>query len=186
MADWLIVGLGNPGRQYEETRHNVGFQTIDRLSQEAKIDLSRRRANAFYGQGSVAGGTVILAKPQTYMNDSGVAVRGLLSWFKLDPKALVVVYDDLDLPVGRIRLRPAGSAGGHNGVRSIIQQLGSDSFARVRIGIGRPRSDGIDHVLGKFAPDERPIVADAIARASEAVTAIVADGLDAAMNRFNA
>jgi peptidyl-tRNA hydrolase, PTH1 family len=184
-ATFLIVGLGNPGRAYAETRHNVGFMVVDDIASRERIDLSRRRAHAYYGQGTLAGAPVVLAKPQTFMNDSGQAVRGLMDWFKIDLSAVIVVYDERDLPVGRVRVRPGGSAAGHNGIKSVMQHVGSPDFTRVRIGIGRPPGEAIGHVLSRFTNDERPLIVGAIERARLAIGTVVVDRVEAAMNRFN-
>ncbi|HUE75728.1 MAG TPA: aminoacyl-tRNA hydrolase [Chloroflexota bacterium] len=183
---YLIVGLGNPGRDYSQTRHNVGFLVVERLAHRARVDLGRRRSQALYGAGALDDHQIILAQPQTYMNESGQSVRGLLDWFKLDRNRVIVVYDERDLPVGRVRFRPGGSAAGHRGVQSVIRHLGTDQFARVRIGIGRPPGDAADHVLSRFTRDEIPIIDEAIDRAVVGIRSILDEGIDAAMNRFNA
>ena len=183
----IVVGLGNPGKQYAGTRHNLGFWCVDRLAAEWGIDVSRRRRLFVWGEGTAGGVSVALAKPRTYVNESGQAVTAVLARLRAKPSELIVVYDDLDLPVGRIRLRAAGGAGGHNGMRSIIADIGTQEFARLRVGIGRPAtgSDEIEHVLGRPSDDERRTMADAVDTAAQAVAAIVEDGVEAAMNRFN-
>jgi peptidyl-tRNA hydrolase, PTH1 family len=186
LKTFLIVGLGNPGRDYSQTRHNVGFLVVERLARIAGIEIGRRRSQALYVAGALDDHQIILAQPQTYMNESGQSVRGLLDWFKLDRSRVIVVYDERDLPVGRVRIRPSGSAAGHRGVQSVIRHLGTDHFARVRIGIGRPPGDAVDHVLSRFSPDEMPIIDEAIDRAVAAIRSIMDEGIDAAMNRFNA
>jgi PTH1 family peptidyl-tRNA hydrolase len=186
----LIVGLGNPGRQYEGTRHNIGFEVLDRLAE--KLDCSFRNKWRFSAQvGEVAGesGRLVLAKPQTYTNRSGRAVRALLNWLKISPAELLVVVDDADLPVGQIRLRASGGSGGHNGLRSIIESLGgNEEFARLRVGIGRSRPVGEDitgHVLSKFSAEERAVAREGVASAVEAIVMTAHDGIAAAMNKFN-
>ncbi len=186
MNQTLIVGLGNPGRRYAHTRHNVGFRCLDILAARYALSFTRREAEAQIGIGEVEGLPVVLAKPQTYMNLSGRSVRGLLAKLRLKPEHLVVVYDDLDLPLGRIRRRGQGSAGGHRGVQSIIDALGSNEFARVRIGIGRPvGEDPIEYVLRPFDKDEAPVIALACDVAADAVICLLQEGMTAAMNKFN-
>ena len=183
----IVVGLGNPGKKYAGTRHNLGFWCVDRLAAEWGIDVSRRRRLFVWGEGDAGGVSVALAKPRTYVNESGQAVTAVLARLRAKPSELIVVYDDLDLPVGRVRLRAEGGSGGHNGMKSIIADIGTQEFARLRIGIGRPAadSDEIDHVLGRPSDDERRTMADAVDKAAQAVAAIVEDGVEAAMNRFN-
>ena len=187
----LVVGLGNPGREYDRTRHNIGFAALDRLAE--KLNCSFRRKWRFSAEVAEAAGgdagKVVLAKPRTYMNRSGSAVRALLHWLKVEPAQLLVVVDDADLPLGQIRLRASGGSGGHNGLRSVIEALGgNEEFARLRVGIGRSAPAGADitgHVLGKFAPQEREMAEQAVATAVEAMECCWRDGLAEAMNRFN-
>lgn len=183
----VVVGLGNPGPEYAATRHNVGWRCVDLLARRASIALNERRRLAVVGSGRIAGQEVVLAKPRTYVNASGEAVAYLLNRFHAAPADLVVIYDDMDLPVGKIRVRPSGSAAGHKGMLSIVAALATQEFARVRIGIGRPASNGetIDFVLGRFHESERPLADEAIARAADAVELLLAEGTAAAMNRFN-
>ncbi|MBI2856546.1 MAG: aminoacyl-tRNA hydrolase [Chloroflexi bacterium] len=183
----LIVGLGNPGRAYAATRHNVGFLCIDHIGRRAGIPLSDRRRLAAVGQGTLEGQDVVLAKPRTFMNHSGEALTYLLSRFHVPPGDLLVIYDDLDLPLGNIRIRPSGSAGGHRGLVSIISALRSQDFPRVRIGIGRPPSgqDEIRYVLGAFEPEERRVIRETVASVGDAVVDIMGHDLDWAMNRYN-
>ena len=188
---FLIVGLGNPGEEYAHTRHNVGFMVADELARRHGMAFRRGRGRApsQMASGSLRGLSVALIKPLTYMNESGVAVRAAADFYKVPPDQLVVVYDDMDLPLGRIRIREAGGHGGHNGIRSIIAHMRTDSVPRIRIGIGRPPGQGrgaTGHVLGGFRADERPIVEATIQDAADAVELIVADGPIAAMNRYNA
>lgn len=184
----LIVGLGNPGRRYEGTRHNIGFEVVDRLAERhgGDWDAAPRGIEALVAR---AGGArdLLLAKPLTFMNLSGTAVGGLLQFYKIEPADLLVVVDDVNLELGRLRARPSGSAGGHNGLKSIIGSLGSDGMARLRIGVGRgdDRRDLADHVLAKFDAHERTIVAETVDRSADAVELFVAEGIAAVMNRYN-
>jgi len=183
---FLIVGLGNPGRNHAFNRHNVGFMAIDRLALAQGIDMRRVQSKAIVGSGRLAEGAVVLAKPQTFMNLSGEAVGALASFYRIPPSAVLVVYDELDIPFGVIRLREKGGAGGHNGMRSIIQHLGND-FPRLRLGIGRPpgRMDPAAYVLQDFGRDELPLVSEMLATAGQAITSFVRDGIDLTMSRFN-
>jgi len=185
---YLIVGLGNPGEEYEQTRHNLGFRVINELAARLGLKSLKSKHQSFVGEGLIAGHKAILAEPQTFMNNSGAAVRGLLDWHKIDPKKLIVVYDDVDLEVGQIRLREQGSAGGHHGMESVIASLGTGEFARVRVGIGRDGFSGdlANYVLQNIPPAQRETLDAAIIAAADAVEAIIADGLPLAMNRFNA
>ena len=180
----LVVGLGNPGRRYRGTRHNVGWEVVDRLARRFGIQLEEE-AEALVGRGTIAGCPVLLAKPQTYMNESGRAVRALVRRYGLAPQDLLIVYDDVDLPVGAIRIRPRGSAGGHHGMASVIEALGTQEIPRVRIGIGRPPGDTAEYVLSRFSPEERPVVEEAVERAADAVETILREGIEVAMGRFN-
>jgi peptidyl-tRNA hydrolase, PTH1 family len=187
----LVVGLGNPGKEYAETRHNIGFAVVDRLAEKFDCSLRKKwRFSAEVAEATISeGARVVLAKPQTYMNRSGSAVNALLQWRKIEPAELLVVVDDADLPLGQIRLRSSGGNGGHNGLRSIIEALGgNEEFARLRVGIGRSGPVGADitgHVLGKFAPQERESAGNAVATAVEAVECCLREGLTKAMNQFN-
>ncbi len=187
----LVVGLGNPGKEYEGTRHNIGFAVLDRIAE--KFGGSFRKKSRFSAMiaEAVTGdiGKVALAKPQTFMNRSGMAVNALLQWLKIEPALLLVIVDDADLPLGQIRLRTAGGSGGHNGLRSIIETLGgNEEFARLRVGIGRSAPLGADisgHVLGRFASAERELAEQAVAVAVEAVDCCLREGVTVAMNQFN-
>jgi PTH1 family peptidyl-tRNA hydrolase len=183
----LIVGLGNPGRKFEGTRHNVGFDVANLLAARQRIDweAAPRGIDAVIGRQRTDG--IVVAKPLTFMNASGPAVLGLLQFFKIDVPDLFVIVDDINLELGRLRARAAGSAGGHNGLKSVIATLGMSEFARLRIGVGRgdARRDLADHVLARFEPEERPIVAEAVARSADAADLFVAEGIAAVMNRFN-
>jgi PTH1 family peptidyl-tRNA hydrolase len=184
----LIVGLGNPGEQYAATRHNLGFMLIDKLANDEGILVKRRECQALLGQGHIEGNATKLAKPQTFMNLSGHAVSCLLAKGELDPaKDLVVISDDLALPLGKIRIRERGSAGGHNGLKSIIAEIGTDEFIRLRIGIqpDHPISDSKRFVLDQFSGTERPLVEETIARSVQAVRTIIREGALKAMMEFN-
>ena len=183
----LVVGLGNPGIRYTSTRHNVGFRLIDLLAKKAEIRLNDRRAKAVLGQGRIAGHEVVLAKPRTFMNNSGEGVEYLLARFGARPSELLVVYDEMALPTGRIRLRASGSHAGHNGIRSIISAVQTDGFPRLRIGVGQPSNSGesVPHVLGKFCKEEESLIAQAVQDAVSAVQCMLEESIDVAMNRFN-
>ena len=185
---FLIAGLGNPGRQYEKTRHNMGFDTIDELIDRHRIPQGGIAHKAMYGKGMIAGEKVLAVKPLTYMNLSGESLRECVNYYKLDPETqMIVIYDDIDLEPGQIRIRKKGSAGGHNGIKSVIAQLGTQNFYRIRIGVGeKPRGmDLADYVLGRFSSDERIAVDKAIKEAADAVEMILKDGIEATMNHYN-
>ena len=184
---YLIAGLGNPTRQYEHTRHNAGFDCIDILAEKLGIKVNRSRGKALVGKGVLGGEQVILAKPQTFMNLSGQAVASLLNYYKTDTGHLIVVYDDSDLDVGKIRIRKSGSSGGHNGMKDIISMTGTQDFIRVRVGIGkRPEyMEMPDYVLGRPAGQERQLLDEALAKAARAVEDIIENAPDHAMNMFN-
>ena len=185
---YLVVGLGNPGRQYEATRHNMGFDTIDVLVERHKIPQGGVKFNAMYGSGFIGGEKVIFMKPLSFMNLSGGPVRDMVNFFKIDPeKELIVISDDIDLEPGQLRIRKQGSAGGHNGLKDIIQKLGTQNFVRIKIGVGaKPQGwDLADHVLSRFPDSERKLVDEAIREAADAVEKIIAQGPDAAMNEYN-
>lgn len=182
----LIVGLGNPGRKYAGSRHNVGFQCLDRLAEAWGLSFGRRKHKALLAQGQMAGLQVVLAKPQTFMNLSGQSVKPLAHFYRVCPEDILVIYDDLDLPLGKIRLRPEGGSGGHKGMKSIIEQLGTNGFPRLRLGIGRPtHGDPVDYVLSDFALDEQIALEQAYERAVPAVELWLTEGIAAAMNRYN-
>lgn len=185
---YIIAGLGNPGREYEHTRHNVGFCVVERLAAKENISVLEKRHKAIIGKGVIAGEKCILAKPQTYMNLSGESIGELVNFYKADEKSqLIVISDDVSLEPGQIRIRKKGSAGGHNGLKNIIAHLGHDSFIRVRMGVGEKPAgwDLADYVLGRFSAKEWEAVADAADRAADAIRVIIAEGPDAAMNRYN-
>lgn len=177
----LIVGLGNPGAKYEHTRHNMGFDTLDLLSEILKIDINKNRFQGVYGKGE----DVILFKPETFMNLSGIAVREIMTFFKIDIGDLLVISDDMALPVGKIRLRENGSSGGHKGLQNIIDNLGSDKYKRVRIGIGEPKFDTIDFVLSKPSNEEAPLIKKAQENAKEAILEYLKTDFTRAMSKFN-
>jgi peptidyl-tRNA hydrolase, PTH1 family len=181
----LVVGLGNPGRKYAGTRHNVGFEVVDALAGRHRLEWESAPAEALIAKWRGAG--ALLVKPLTFMNLSGYAVGDLLRYFKVDLADLLVIVDEVQLELGRLRTRGSGSAGGHNGLKSLIEQLGTDQFARLRFGVGRgdARRDLADHVLATFDKDEQPIVAEAIARAADAAEVFINEGLAPMMNRFN-
>lgn len=184
---YVIAGLGNPGDKYRYTRHNVGFITMDYLSLQHKINISKIKHKALTGEGEIAGEKVLLVKPQTFMNASGESIMDIMSWYKLEAARLIVVYDDADLPAGKVRIRPEGSSGTHNGMKSIIYLLNSEGFPRIRIGIGKqpPYMDMADYVLGRFGEDEIPLMEEAVKKASLAVEEIIRNGINSAMNKYN-
>ncbi|KDR94243.1 peptidyl-tRNA hydrolase, PTH1 family [Peptoclostridium litorale DSM 5388] len=184
---YVIVGLGNPGRQYEGTRHNVGFDVIDILADENGIELKKLKHKSLVGEGRIAGQKVLLVKPQTYMNLSGEALLDIYNYYKVSPEELIVIYDDIDTDLGKLRIRKKGSAGTHNGMKSIIYNLQFDTFPRVRIGVGRPEKgrDLASFVLSRFEKDAMEDVKSVLKSASQSVEAIIKEGVDAAMNKFN-
>ena len=184
---YLIAGLGNPGTEYAATRHNIGFDMITYLCDEYNISLRGRKGKALVGKGVIAGEQVLLAQPQTYMNLSGESIRALMDYYKLDLDELIIICDDINLPVGQIRVRPKGSAGGHNGLKNIIQHLGTEEFTRVRIGVGAKPDGGdlIKHVLGRFSREEDGMIRDVFALAEKALLAIMAESVSEAMNQVN-
>lgn len=184
---YLIAGLGNPGRQYEATRHNIGFEVIDYVSQKHHIRLNKLKHRALFGEGRLGGVRVILAKPQTFMNLSGECIRDIVNYYKIPLENIVIVYDDISLPTGAIRIRARGSAGGHNGMKSIIYHLQSDEFTRLRIGIGAPQHKGdlTGYVLVRFSDNEAKEIADAIKTAAEALLCIIQEGAPSAAGKYN-
>lgn len=189
----LIVGLGNPGKTYARNRHNVGFQCLDHFAKLHSIRFDRRQCQAKVGIGQVKGEKLLLAKPQTFMNLSGNSVGSLVQKHNIPLSDLLIIYDDLDLPLGKIRLRHSGSSGGHKGMNSVISALGSEEFPRVRVGIGRPQTEGkplsedviVNYVLSDFSPQEEELIKPVIVRVSEAIDCFLAEGIVAAMNKFN-
>lgn len=184
---YLIVGLGNPGARYARNRHNVGARCVSRLAAAHGLEFSRRQKNARVARGTIGGCPVVLAIPQTFMNESGRAVAPLARFYQVPPERLMVVYDDLDLPPGNLRIRPDGGSGGHRGMRSVIEHLGTQSFPRLRIGIGRPpgQMDPADYVLQNFTPDEEPVIEETIERAIAAIQTWLTEGLEKAMSLYN-
>ena len=185
---YIIVGLGNPGKEYAHTRHNVGFETIDILADRMGIEIEEKKHKGLCGKGILAGQKVILLKPQTYMNLSGDSVGEMTQFYKIPLEHIIVINDDISLDVGRIRVRPKGSAGGHNGLKSIIYRLNSDTFPRVKMGVGAPKHedyDLADFVLGRFTKEEIPVMEDAIVKAEKAVAEIIKNGVQSAMNKYN-
>lgn len=185
---YLIVGLGNPGKQYENTRHNVGFDAVDLLVDEYRVPSSGKQHKAMYGKGVIAGQKVILAKPLTYMNLSGESVRALVDYYKIDPEEeLIVIYDDISLDVGKLRIRAKGSAGGHNGIKNIIAHVGGQVFPRIKVGVGEkpPKYDLADYVLGHFSKAEQELMEEGYEDAAKAVEMIVSGDISGAMNEYN-
>lgn len=185
---YVVAGLGNPGTKYQQTRHNIGFIAIDELAYRHHFKVNKVRFKSLYGEGRIAGKKVLLVKPQTYMNDSGVALREILEWYKLPIQNLIVIYDDVDLEPGKIRIRETGSAGTHNGMRSIIYHVRSQNFSRVRIGIGQPENSGYqlaDYVLGRFPKEQHPIMLEAVKKAADSVEEILLNGAYSAANKYN-
>ena len=185
---YLVVGLGNPGRQYESTRHNMGFDTVDYLVEEYKVPQGGVKFNAMYGKGRIEGQPVILMKPLSYMNLSGESLREIIDFYKLNPaEELIVIYDDISLDVGKLRIRAKGSAGGHNGIKNIIVQLGTQEVTRIKIGVGEKpaKMDLADYVLGRFSKEEQPIIRESADRAREAVCEMITHDVASAMNKFN-
>ena len=186
--NWLIVGLGNPGREYEKTRHNCGFRALDILADQLGTKVDKLKFQGLYSQVNYGGTKVFLLKPQTYMNLSGRSVLQLSAYFNIPPQRIIVLFDDISLEPGRLRIRADGSAGGHNGLKSVIQHLGSDQFPRVRVGVGEkphPDYDMADWVLGKFVGEDKKAIDAAVKRAADAVECLIKEGCDKAMNKFN-
>ena len=184
----LVAGLGNPGRDYAGTRHNIGFGVIARISDKYNIPLTGKEHKAICGKGMIGGGKVILAQPQTFMNLSGECVRSLVDYYKLESEDIIIAYDDIDLEVGQLRIRSKGSAGGHNGIKNIISHLGTNEFPRVKVGVGGKPEGGdlVRHVLGRFSREDEKVIGEVLDVAVEAVETILSDGVEAAMNRYNA
>lgn len=184
----IIAGLGNPTKEYEGTRHNIGFSVIDKLADKYNISMNEKKHKAICGKGMIEGEKVILLKPQTYMNLSGESVADAVNFYKVDPEEdVIIIYDDIDLDVGKLRIRAKGSAGGHNGMKNIIAHLGTQVFPRIRVGVGaKPKDwDLADYVLGRFPKEELPEIEAGRETACEAVKIIVSQGVEAAMNRIN-
>ncbi len=182
---YLIAGLGNPGRDYVNTRHNVGFEAISVLSSVYDIPLKKIKHKALIGEGKIGGEQVILAQPQTFMNLSGEAIREITDYYKIPLSNCVIIFDEASLPVGRIRIRPAGSAGGHNGMKSILYHMGNDAIMRIRFGIGGAKGDLADHVLGRFSKEETALMIDAVKKTPDIIELIIKGKADEAMNIYN-
>ncbi|MCY6960327.1 aminoacyl-tRNA hydrolase [Clostridium brassicae] len=183
---FLVVGLGNPGKEYEKTRHNIGFDMIDFISEKYKIEVNRKKFKGMYGDGKIVSEKVILLKPETYMNLSGESVREVADFYKIPNENIIILYDDISLDVGKIRIRPKGSAGGHNGIKNIIANLNSDIFPRIKIGVGQPSYDDlVSHVLGKFCKEDREKVEKIFHIIAKAIETIIESGVAESMNKFN-
>ena len=183
---FIIAGLGNPDKQYEGTRHNVGFDVIDRIAEKYNISVDTKKHRALIGKGVIEGQKVILAKPQTYMNNSGESVAAVMQFFKIPVEDLLVIYDDMDMPTGKLRLREKGSAGGHNGIKSIIAHVGTQNFKRIRVGISKNKLYSVvDWVLGHYSKEEEKLISEGAKHAAEAVLCYLDDGFNKAMNKFN-
>lgn len=185
---YLVAGLGNPGREYDMTRHNIGFHTIDYIADELGVKIKKLKYKSIYGEGVINGEKVLFVKPQTYMNLSGEGISEFVKFFKIPTENLIIISDDIALETGRIRIRKKGSAGGHNGLKNIIYMLNSENFNRIRIGVGAPSHpdyDLKDFVLGRFTKEEIPVLEDAIVKAYKAVREIIVRGADSAMNKYN-
>lgn len=183
----IIVGLGNPGSEYERTRHNTGFMVVDRLAGKHNIEIKKEKSKALFGTGEINGEKVIIVKPQTFMNLSGEAVRGIMDFYKESIENLLIIFDDIDLELGNIRIKERGSAGTHNGMKSVVQNLGTMDFRRVKVGIGKPKPniDLVSHVLGKFSDEEYKILNESIDKAVDAVEIIISGNVSKAMNLYN-
>ena len=183
----LIAGLGNPGKEYENTRHNVGFLTIDSIAEEVGVKITKKGFQSLYSLGQFEESKILLLKPQTYMNNSGNALREAKEFYKIDTDKIIVVHDEMDLPLGKIKLKKDGGSAGHNGIKSILANIGSDDFARVRVGVGKPydKNNVIKHVLSGFSKEERQQLPEVIESARDSVFAIIINGIEKAMNEFN-
>lgn len=187
-VSWLLVCLGNPGKQYENTRHNIGFITADEIERRSGVKINKLRYRALTGEVKLGGERVLVMKPQTYMNLSGEAVKLAGAFYKIPPERVIVISDDVSLPLGKLRIRANGSAGGHNGLKNIIQHLGTDAFPRIKVGVGapaHPEHEMVDWVIGNFTPAEKKVVADAVGRAADAVECLIEKGVSEAQNKFN-
>lgn len=186
-VQWLLVCLGNPGKEYANTRHNIGFLAADALEKRTGVKFNKLKYRALTGEVTLGGQRVLVVKPQTYMNLSGEAVKLAGGFYKIPPERILVLYDDVSLPLGKLRIRASGSAGGHNGIKNIIAHLGTDAFPRIKVGVGAPqREDGlVDWVIGSFTASERKVVDEAIERALDAAACVIEHGVSEAQNRFN-
>ena len=187
-VSWLLVCLGNPGKQYENTRHNIGFMTADEIERRSGVKINKLRYRALTGEVKLAGERVLVMKPQTYMNLSGEAVKLAGAFYKIPPERVIVISDDVSLPLGKLRIRANGSAGGHNGLKNIIAHLGTDAFPRIKVGVGapaHPEHEMVDWVIGNFTPAEKKVVAEAVGKAADAVECLIEKGVSEAQNKFN-
>lgn len=187
-VSWLLVCLGNPGKQYENTRHNIGFLTADEIERRSGVKINKLRYRALTGEVKLGGERVLVMKPQTYMNLSGEAVKLAGAFYKIPPERVIVISDDVSLPLGKLRIRANGSAGGHNGLKNIIQHLGTDAFPRIKVGVGapaHPEHEMVDWVIGNFTPAEKKVVSEAVGRAADAVECLIEKGVSEAQNKFN-
>jgi len=184
---WMVVGLGNPGTKYRETRHNIGFMVVDDIASGSGGALSQKKFDCIFGQTRIAGAKTILSKPQSFMNKSGIPVQNLAAYFKVSPSHIIVVHDDIDLPFGSMKIKESGGHGGHNGIRSMITSLGTNEFIRIRLGVGRPEGDYdvSDYVLGKFTISDRKDLEKIIISASDAIRVIIENNVSEAMNKYN-
>lgn len=184
---YLIVGLGNPEKEYGNTRHNMGFDTINEIAKNNNIDINKNKFKGLYETLNLQNQKVILLKPQTYMNLSGESVREIVDFYNIEPQNIIVIYDDIDIEKGHVKIRKKGGAGSHNGMKSVVQELGTTDFARIRVGIGQPefKSDMINYVIGKVPKEEQEILHQGVKKAAEAVEEILKNGIDIAMNKFN-
>ncbi len=182
---FLIAGLGNPGSQYEDTRHNIGFKVVDNIAKEYNIEINRQKFKGMCGEGFINGEKVILLKPTTYMNLSGESIREVVDFYKITNEDVLVIYDDISLDVGRLRIREKGSAGGHNGIKSIIAHLGTDIFPRIKVGVGQPNVDLVNYVLGKFTKEEMEVLSESIDASTKAAKEIISSDVKTAMNIYN-
>ena len=187
-VSWLVVCLGNPGKQYENTRHNIGFMTADELERREGVKVNKLKYRALTAEMKLGGERVLVMKPQTFMNLSGEAVKLAGAFYKIPPERVLVISDDVSLPLGKLRIRASGSAGGHNGLKNIIQHLGTDAFPRIKVGVGapaHPEHEMIDWVIGNFSSAEKKVVAEAVAKAADAVACLIEKGVSEAQNKFN-
>ena len=185
---YIIAGLGNPGKRYVNSRHNIGFDALDAVAAKYNIDLKKEKFNGIFGEGIIEGEKVILVKPQTFMNLSGECIREFKNWYKVSNEQIIIIYDDISLSLGKIRIRPKGSAGGHNGIKSIIYQTGSEVFPRIKIGVGSPENpdyDLADYVLGYFSKTETETLVPVVVKVADAVGEIIRNGAEKAMSKFN-
>ena len=184
---YLIVGLGNPEEEYNRTRHNMGFNVINKLAEQLKIDVNKKKFDAWYGDANIENEKVILLKPQTYMNLSGKSIIQVVNFYKLNPDNIIIVYDDMDVEPGKIKIRKKGGAGTHNGMKSVVNELNTEDFIRVRVGIGKPiyKDDMINYVIGAIPEEEQKLLQQGVDKAKDAILEILKNGIDIAMNKFN-